>query len=150
MNNFKEKIYTHCVCVVKSKIDIIQQSINEVTEAGNHETKSTAGDKHETARAMMQLEQEKLGNQWFEAEEQYTSLRKIDVNKKCDFVSMGTLVDTNRGLFFIASAIGKIVVDGKIVFVISGKSPLALKLIGSKQKDTVIFNDVSYIINDIT
>lgn len=144
MNDFKEKLYAHCISVAKSKADIIQQSLKEVSEAGNNETKSTAGDKHETARVMMQLEQEKLGKQLFEAEEQYVSLQKIDCNKTSDFIGIGTLVETNRGLFFIASAIGKVIIDDKIVYVISHQSPLGKLLLGKKQKDTVVFNSVSY------
>lgn len=147
MNSFKQQLITSCENYFTQKVVELTNALRDVTDAGNNETKSTAGDKHETARAMMQLEQEKLGKQLFETEEQYASLQKIDFNKPSDFISIGTLVETNRGLFFIASAIGKVVVEDKIVFVISHLSPLGKLLLGKKQKDTVVFNSVSYEID---
>ncbi len=120
-----------------------------MSESSNAESKSSAGDKHETSKAMMQLEIEKLGTQLKEAELQLEEFEKINFTKNFQSIEQGSLVETNKGYFLIASSIGKIEVDGKTVFVISNKSPLALKLIGSKQKDTVMFNDVSYSIISI-
>lgn len=124
-------------------------ALKEVTEAGNNETKSTAGDKHETGRAMMQLEQEKLGKQLQEAEGQLAEFEKIDFARLHQTIALGSLIETTRGFFFITLSIGKMDVDGTIIFAISPQSPLGALLIGKKQKDTVVFNGVSYEINNI-
>lgn len=145
----KQKLIQDCSNYLKDKIDSLNTIINEVTESSNSESKSSAGDKHETSKAMMQLEIEKLGTQLKEAEGQLSEFEKINFNKTFQTIEQGSLVETNKGYFFIAGSIGKITVDDKIVFVISSKSPLALKLINSKQKDTVNFNDVSYSILSI-
>lgn len=142
----KQQLIQVCTDYLKDKISSLNAIINEVSESSNSESKSSAGDKHETSKAMMQLEIEKLGTQLKEAEGQLAEFEKIHFNKIFQTVEQGSLVTTNKGYFLIASSIGKITVGDKIVFVISSKSPLALKLIGSKQKDTVIFNDVSYSI----
>jgi len=146
MQPFKQHIIIACKSYLDEKIQSLNTIIKEVSESSNSESKSSAGDKHETSKAMMQLEIEKLGTQLKEAEGQLAEFEKINFNKNFQNIDQGCLVETNKGYFLIASSIGKITVDDKIVFVISSKSPLALKLIGSKQRDTVIFNDVSYSI----
>ncbi len=140
----KQQLIQACRDYLKDKINSLNTIINEVTESSNSESKSSAGDKHETSKAMMQLEIEKLGTQLKEAEELSADFEKINFNKPFQTIEQGSLVETNRGWFLIASSIGKLTIDEKIVFVISNRSPLALKLIGIKQKDTVMFNDVSY------
>jgi transcription elongation GreA/GreB family factor len=122
--------------------------MQEVTDSANNETKSSAGDKHETARAMMQLEQEKLSKQIADLAEQKKEFDKIDFTKSSSQIGQGSLVETDKGFFLIASSIGKITVDDKTVFVISNKSPLALAFIGKKQKETISFNGVEYLIEN--
>lgn len=119
------------------------------TEAANNETKSSAGDKHETSRAMMQLEQEKLGKQLKELEEQRSELEKIDISKPSVQIAKGTLIQSDKGFLFISIGLGKISVDGKTVFAISPQSPLGLKLLGKKENDVVEMNAVNYTIQKL-
>ncbi len=146
MQHFKQDIIQACKDHLNKKINDLNGIMNELAEAGNADTKSSAGDKHETSRAMVQLEQEKTGNQLKEAEEHLKEFERIDFSKISKIITQSSLVETNRGLFFIAASIGKITVDAKTVFVISAKSPLAIALAGKKEKDTVVFNGVSYSI----
>jgi hypothetical protein len=150
MQEFKKHIINACKSHLENKIHSLNTITKEVSESSNSESKSSAGDKHETSKAMMQLEIEKLGTQLKEAELQLAEFEKINFNKNFQSIEQGALVETNKGYFLIAGSIGKVAVDDKTVFVISSKSPLALKLMGSNQKDTVMFNDVSYLINSIT
>lgn len=146
----KQKLIKRCSNYLKEKINSLHAIINEVSEASNSESKSSAGDKHETSKAMMQLEIEKLGTQLNEAELQLAEFEKINFNKMFQSVEQGCLVETNKGYFLIASSIGKIEIDGKSVFVISSKSPLALALAGKQQNDALSFNGVEYIILNVT
>lgn len=142
----KEQLIQACSNYLKDKINSINIIINEVTESSNSESKSSAGDKHETSKAMMQLEIEKIGTQLKEAELQLAEFEKINFNKMFQTIEQGSLVETNKGYFLIASSIGKITVDDKTVFVISSKSPLAIAFAGRKQKDILSFNGVEYMI----
>ena len=45
--------------MLEQKIKIAEESISCIQEARNNETKSSAGDKYETSRAMMQAELDK-------------------------------------------------------------------------------------------
>jgi len=146
----KQKLIQACSIYLKDKINSLNAIINEVTESSNSESKSSAGDKHETSKAMMQLEIEKLGAQLKEAELQLAEFEKINFNKTFQGVEQGSLVETNKGYFLIASSIGKITVDDKTVFVISGKSPLAIAFAGRQQKDSLSFNGIDYLIERIS
>ena len=57
--NLKEQLYNHCLEIVEKRFEMIQTIITGIQQSLLSETKSTAGDKHETGRAMAQLEQEK-------------------------------------------------------------------------------------------
>ena len=146
MQPFKQHIIAACLNHLTQKVKGLNDIIRDVNEAGNSESKSSAGDKHETAKAMAQLEQEKLGNQLKEAELQLLEFKKYDFAKTSSTITHGSLIETNKGYFFIASSIGKMEVEGKAVFVISGKSPLAVAFAGKLQKDKVSFNGVDYVI----
>lgn len=149
MHQFKQNIIETCKSNLAEKIHALNLIMQEVTDSANNETKSSAGDKHETARAMMQLEQEKLSKQIADLAEQKNEFDKIDFNKSLTQISQGSLVETNKGFFLIASSIGKILIDDKTIFVISNKSPLALTLNGKKQKDIVSFNGIEYLIQKV-
>lgn len=149
MQEFKQHIINACKSHLKNKIDSLNTIIKEVSESSNAESKSSAGDKHETSKAMMQLEIEKLGIQLKEAELQLADFEKINFSKTIQTIEQGSLVETNRGYFLIASSIGKITVDDKTIFVISSKSPLAIAFLGKQQKNNVRFNGVQYLINAI-
>lgn len=142
----KEKIINTCKILLQQKITDLKQALTSVNEAANNETKSTAGDKHETAKAMMQLEQEKLSNQLTILNTQLNDLQKIDANKVHSIISNGSVVTTNNGILFIGVGLGKITIDEKIVFTISFLSPLAKLLIGKKLNDAVKLNEINYTV----
>jgi transcription elongation GreA/GreB family factor len=150
MHEFKQYIINTCKGHLEEKIQSLNTIINEVTESSNSESKSSAGDKHETSKAMMQLEIEKLGTQLKEAELQLAEFEKINFQKTFQSVEQGCLVETNKGYFLIASSIGKIAVDDKSVFVISNKSPFAIALSGKQQGESISFNGVTYSIISVS
>ena len=57
--NTKQKLFNACKEFVQDKLSTIEKTIQSNKSALNSETKSSAGDKHETGRAMLQLEMEK-------------------------------------------------------------------------------------------
>ncbi|HWY10073.1 MAG TPA: hypothetical protein VN026_02050 [Bacteroidia bacterium] len=145
----KQKINTYCLLILNKKIEELNLALNTATESANNETKSSAGDKHETSRAMMQIEQEKLGKQLKELLGQKSELEKIDVSKISNQITKGTLIKTDKGYLFLSIGLGKILVDAETVFVVSPQSPLGLKLIGLKENDVAEMNGVKYFIEQL-
>lgn len=64
----KRRLLGHCRQYIHQRLDTVTRALEEVRQAVNEETKSSAGDKHETSRVMMQLEQEKLSLQLVEVQ----------------------------------------------------------------------------------
>ena len=56
MIDFKAQLIHSVKTQLTEKLDSLQKMIHELSESSNNETKSSVGDKHETAKAMMQLE----------------------------------------------------------------------------------------------
>lgn len=146
--SLKERLFLHCENLIAEKVQSLKIALSQITESANNETKSSAGDKHETARAMMQLEQEKLSRQINDALQVQAELSSLPKNTSTS-VTKGSLIYTNRGQIFIAVAIGKIEFEKNTVIVISDKSPLALKFMGLKQGASLDFNGVNYQITSI-
>ncbi len=142
--NFKEKIYLHYKELLAEKIKQLQQVLQDLHYSASNETKSTAGDKHETALAMLQIEQQNKRNQLSELLKQDALLDKINPAVIAPYVLNGSLIQTDKGYFFISTALGKIVIDGKTVFALSPSSPLGKQLMGLKINGQAKVNESIY------
>lgn len=149
MHTTKHNLIDKVSFFLNKKLSDLNAMMADLNEASKNETKSTVGDKHETSKAMMHLEQEKLGSQIKEIEFQIKEFNSINFTTVTTSVVLGSLVETNKGYFFIATAIGKMQIDDKTIFAISNKSPLGLKLIGLKENEAIEFNTTNYIIKKV-
>jgi transcription elongation GreA/GreB family factor len=147
--SIKSLLHKKCLEYATQRIETIQFAIDEAVESANDDTKSSSGDKHETGRAMAQLEQEKSGKQLNEALEFKSILEKINPEQKSEKILLGSLVYTSKGAFYISVAAGKLTIDNQIFFAISPISPIAMKLIGLSVKDEIDFNGNKYTILEI-
>lgn len=145
----KVALHAKCIEYANQRIYTIQKALTAAGESGNDETKSSAGDKHETGRAMMQLEQEKIANQLSEALEMKNNISKIDPYQSSTAVSIGSVVITTKGSFYITIPAGKIEVGKQLFFAISPVSPLASKLLGLSIDQETEMNGQAYKIMEI-
>jgi hypothetical protein len=146
----KQNIYRHYLMLANDKMALLQQTLAGLKEIGSNETKSTAGDKHETALAMLQIEQANTREQLNALLAQKDVLLKIDPSLTVAAVVNGCLLKTNKDYFFISVALGKAVVDGVNVIALSVQSPLGAKFMGLKAGDTVSQNNILYTIESIS
>jgi transcription elongation GreA/GreB family factor len=140
----KEKIYQACTQMMQEKISHLQQILKELHYSAANETKSTAGDKHETALAMLQIEQENKRKQLKELQMQQVVLDKIDPNHISVEILNGALVKTDKGYFFISVALGKVEVGALGVYALSATSPLGAKMRGKQAGNSVEVNGTKY------
>jgi len=136
----KHTVHHHALHSVSSKLEGIQREFDALQESLLSETKSSAGDKHETGRAMAQLEQEKLSRQLTETRKTLDGLRRIDPEKQMNTVGFGSLVQTNRGYFFVSVGIGQITVENTSIFCITAGSPLGQKILNQRAGSSVEMN----------
>lgn len=142
----KSNVRNECCKILAERIQSLRQQLHELVEGAKNDSKSTAGDKHETARAMMQIEQEKLSNQLSLLLTQEQVLKRIDPEAKSEIVVNGSLVKTNQGWIYISIPLGKIVVDGESVMCLSAQSPLGQKLIGKRRNERVAVNGSEFVL----
>jgi hypothetical protein len=145
----KQKVHQHYLQMVNDKISLLQQDLADLKESGTNETKSTAGDKHETALAMLQIEQANKREQLNLAIAQKIIVEKINPSIVTVIVVNGSLIKTDKGYFFMSVAIGKAVIEGISFTAFSPQSPLGNQLMGLKAGDTAVFNNKSYYIETI-
>lgn len=142
----KPELIARCLDEATRKVNALKDEIASMRQSVQSESKSTAGDKHETGRAMIHLEQEKLQKQLAEAKSLLAELEQIKSDLFCETVQQGALVKTDRTTFFIAAGLGKVSVGGVDVFVISSQSPIAKQMLGKKAGERFAMNGTEYAI----
>lgn len=133
-NSDKKELISLGLNLLLDKINEITLLIQDSQNAANSETKSSAGDKHETSRAHAHNETERLSKQLHNYNQSYRTLKGIVVSS-CEHVKLGSYVKTDKGNFFITIGLGWVEVKNKKVFLISPQSPVGLAMANKKPGD---------------
>jgi hypothetical protein len=147
--NLKEKLHQLCLEIVNERNANIQGNFASIQEAMLSETKSSAGDKHETGRAMLQLEREKLGNQLLEIEKVTAILQKLNPTITAKQGCLGAIIYTSQANYFISVSVGEISANDSTFYAIASNTPIGKLLLGKKVGDTVSFREQSFVIKKI-
>mgnify|MGYP000152859284 CR=1 FL=1 len=145
----KNKLYEFCKEHVDNRILRIQDDISDIQAALASETKSSAGDKHETGRAMLQLEREKLGQQLKDAEKMALILTRISIAHKARTIVLGSWVKTSKSEYFLAVSAGEFTAGAESIYCISGGTPIGQLLLGKSIGDVISFNNEKIRIKEI-
>lgn len=149
MQRIKQALYNRCLEFIEQRIQTAETALEQAREASNDDTKSSAGDKYETSREMMQQDIDRNKRLLLDAQENMRILKSVEINtEKFDRVKHGSLVQTNQGLFYISVSAGHLVADGTDVFAISPASPIGKLMLEKKKGDTFTFNGKDYTIKD--
>jgi transcription elongation GreA/GreB family factor len=143
--NIKSKILND----LDLKIQEISSAIISLTESRDAETKSSAGDKHETSRSKIQTEIDQLSKQLYQLLKQKNKLTTIDIHHNHNVADIGSLIKTDKGYFFISISWGRILIQDENYFVISIASPIGRLLKDKKKGDSIQFKNMSYDILSI-
>lgn len=140
MNELKTKILKQLLALQADRIDELLLYQSDLSDALQSESKSTAGDKHDTSRAMIHLEQEKLQHQFQELQLQLQRLREISELNPLEQANFGALVETTSDLFLLGVSLGKQVVDGRVIYSIGMEAPIAQAMLSKVIGDQLQFN----------
>jgi hypothetical protein len=138
--DFKEKIFLHCLTLLEKREKEIKAEIGNLREGIANDSKSSMGDKYETSREMSQQEINRLEQQLGNNGQQLFQLKALILHSSTKSVGLGSLVKTNIGNFFISIGLGEIVVEQQSVFLISAVSPLGKLIIGKNEGDQFEMN----------
>lgn len=146
----KEAVVSQIEQLLKTRIEESQSRIAELQVAKNSDSKSTAGDKHETGRAMVQAEVDRANEQLAKACEMLAGFGQIEFSQKRSKATIGSLVKAGSQMFLLSVGLGKVLVDDKEVLVISAASPVGQNLIGKARGDSFNLGPSTLIIDDIS
>lgn len=147
--SIKQELQRMMHAQINKQLDSLHQAKISIEESKRNETKSSAGDKFETGRAMMQMELDKLQAQLDQLNMVRTQLKQLDDKQTYDKVQLGALVITDKGNFYISVSLGKFVIEENSFFAISANAPLAKALLGKHSGDQIKFRDQKYLINKV-
>lgn len=135
----KKELHQACLAVLQTRIDRIRQAVEEIQAAANEETKSSAGDKFETGRAMMQQEKDKMAHQLALNISWKNQLALLNPAETKTAVGLGSLVITQEGQYYLSIPLGKLKLAGQTYFAISLASPIGKALLNKKAGDEIVF-----------
>lgn len=136
----KGVVVEYILSLIKENIKLLEEELDSIKKEKNSLTKSTAGDKHETSRALMQSEYDKLYQNYSLQLKQQKVIETLDLSKK-SVIGNGSLVQTDRFFYFIGIGLGKHKIMSNNVMLISELSPIGKLLVGRNKNDVISFNN---------
>ena len=137
----KPACHAACLAYVHERLAAARAGMAAAQASSNSETKSSAGDKYETGRAMAQQERDRHAAQLHEAQKLLTDLQRLHPELPSDAVRLGALASTSLGLFYVSIGAGRLATAGGQEFLaVSAAAPLAGVLHGRRAGEEVMFN----------
>ena len=134
----KRRVHARAQEQISAKIVELEAGLEAARKQANSQQKSSAGDKHETTRAMAHLEQERYAQMLRETFSLQRQVLAVDVEEVHAEVELGALLVTTIGCFYIAAGIGEIDSEPSC-WVMSPSAPLAEELEGLEVGDRFRF-----------
>ena len=139
----KDQIIAACNTILNQKLEQVNLAIQDANSSLQDDTKSSAGDKYETSREMIQQDLNRYEQQLKVLNQDLELLNRIQLQKNDNLkAGLGSLIVTDKGVYFLAVSIGQVKVDGKIIFSISTVSPIGKVLLGKAVGDYYEFNGI--------
>ena len=140
----KSELLQLCQESLDIRLNSVTNTINDLQQSLQSETKSSAGDKHETGRAMVQLEREKAGHQLAEIQKIQITLSKINAEYSAKNIGLGSIIFTTKANYFIAISSGELTFEKGSFYAISPSTPIGQLLLGKTTGDTITFRDNNF------
>lgn len=145
----KNVLRERCSQEVENRFQKIKKVLEDIKVSLLEESKSSAGDKHETGRAMLQIERENAGRQLREIENLQSLIRKIDIVTVSNYARLGSLIYTNHGIYFISISIGEVKVEDENYYCVALHAPIGNLLSGKIVGDRFSLNQKDFMIKHI-
>ena len=149
MQELKASLYELCLKFINERIQTAETALQQAREASNDDTKSSAGDKYETSREMMQQDIDRNKRLLIDAEENQKVLNSIKDVPYSQSARNGSLVLTDQGSFYLSVSAGQLHLNDKTFFAISAVSPIGNLLLGKQKGDKFDFNGKKFLIKEV-
>ncbi len=145
----KNQLLSHCRSIVTEKVIALKSELKTLQESADQDTKSSVGDKYETGRAMIHLEQENVMRQYEEYQKLVRILNNLNGNNNSETIEAGSVIETNFGTFYMSVGLGKVTINQQDFFAIAPNSPIGTALLGKKKGESIELNGRSYKILEV-
>ena len=145
----KKRVVDFITILIKDKTQLLKFELDSINKEKNNLKKSSAGDKFEISRALMQTEYDKIHNQLLILKNQLRAIKSISLSDKKKKVGVGSFIKTNKSFYFISIGLGKQIIDNNAINIISLSSPIGKLLNNKKKGDKIVFNYKEELIENI-
>ena len=130
-----------------AEMEDIEAQLHSLQDSLRAETKSSAGDKHETGRAMIHQEMRQVNDTLTRAQHALRELTRMeDEEVQPERVAPGVLVATDGPWVLVGIALGKTAWKGQMVLGVSPQAPLAQAWHGAEVGDKVAMGPKTWTI----
>ena len=137
----KEQVIVACFEILNQKIDEVNFAIKDANQSLEDDTKSSAGDKYETSREMIQQDLNRYEQQLKVLNQDLELLNRIQIQKnEPSKAGLGSIIETDKAIYFLATSIGLVNVGQQKIFSISTASPIGKVLVGKSIGESFEFN----------
>ncbi|MEX1189056.1 MAG: 3-oxoacyl-ACP synthase [Bacteroidia bacterium] len=137
--SLKQDVIDTCRDLLKSRQLELQKDEESARESAASETKSSAGDKHETSRELIHRDREIITQSLNELSKQLLELDKAQDAASSDLIRLGSIVKTSLGYFFLGPSLGFVNSNDLKVACVSVSAPIALVILGKSAGESVNF-----------
>lgn len=145
----KQKLVFHLNSMFQEKIINIQNEIRSMTPSQDSDTKNSAGDKHETSRALLHIELDNHKKHLAQLLAQKNELDMIDIRDTHHIIQFGSIAITSNGNYFFCVGIGKVSIDGDEWFCVSMVSPVGQAFQSKGPGDGISFNGLKITVKEV-
>lgn len=145
----KGKLINHLRSTIENQLDLLGNELQSIADEMSKETKSSAGDKFETSREMMNQERGRLEERLAHLKQQLIIISQFKTDHSSGEIQNGSLVRTENFYFLFGLAFGKLIMDNFSIMVLSLTSPIGKKFLEKKVGDRVEFNNTIYTVQSI-
>ncbi|MBL7473536.1 transcription elongation factor [Robertkochia sediminum] len=145
----KEEIYRKCQELLNSRIEKYRNEIAMLKESLENEDHHSEGGEDSSSDSSVDEHYTQTMRYLDEAINLKEQLKHVDIFQDPATVKLGSLVHTNRGIFFLSVPLGAVNADGKTIIAISREAPVSQLLIGKAKHDTINFNGNLYTVEAI-
>ena len=145
----KKRVIDFITILIKDKTQLLKFELDSINKEKNNLKKSSAGDKFEISRVLMQTEYDKIHNQLLILKNQLRAIKSISLSDKKKKVGVGSFIKTNKSFYFISIGLGKQIIDNNAINIISLSSPIGKLLNNKKKGDKIVFNNKEELIENI-
>jgi transcription elongation GreA/GreB family factor len=133
----KSRALAQCRAMLMARQADYRREMASLDEASSRETKSSAGDKYETAREMIAQSRRLMEGNLAEVDAALATLERMAMAPEQARCGLGSLLETSQGWFLVGASLGDVEVDGMSIRTLSLASPLGQALKGHGAGDRI-------------